>query len=141
IARDLGVSVVTISKVLRDHPDIGEETRARVMARIRELDYRPNLLARNLATGRTHLVGLVVPDLLHSFFAEIAESLSKALTPRGYHLIVFSSEEDPEREETEIHQLLARRIDILVVAPCRTTVDLFSRMEAQKKPYILIDRR
>ena len=78
IARDLGVSVVTISKVLRDHPDIGEETRARVMARIRELDYRPNLLARNLASGRTHLVGLVVPDLRHSFFAEIAESLSKA---------------------------------------------------------------
>lgn len=76
IASDLGVSVVTISKVLRNHPDVGDETRERVLARVKELDYRPNLAARGLATGRTYLVGLVVPDLLHAFFAEIAKSLS-----------------------------------------------------------------
>ena len=67
IAKDLGVSVITISKVLRDHPDIGDNTRERVLARIKELDYRPNLAARSLVTGRTYLVGLVVPDLLHFF--------------------------------------------------------------------------
>src|ERR1039457_5287869 len=65
IARDLGVSVVTVSKVLRDHPDVGDDTRERVLARVKELDYRPNLAARSLVTGRTYLVGLVVPDLLH----------------------------------------------------------------------------
>jgi len=67
IARDLGVSTVTISKVLRNHPDVGEETRQRVLARVKELDYRPNLAARGLVTGRTYLVGLIVPDLLHPF--------------------------------------------------------------------------
>jgi len=140
IARDLGVSVITISKVLRNHPDIGDETRERVLARVKELDYQPNLAARSLVTGRTYLVGLVVPDLLHPFFAEIAKSLSESLRKSGYYLIVSSSEEDPDMEEQEINQLLARRLDILIIASCRSNVDLFFRIEKQKTPYILIDR-
>ena len=140
IARDLGVSVITISKVLRNHPDVGDETRERVLARVKELDYRPNLAARSLVTGRTYLVGLVVPDLLHPFFAEIAKSLSAALRKHGYYLIVSSSEEDPDLEEQEINQLLERGLDTLIVASCRSTVDLFFRIEKQDTPYVLIDR-
>ena len=140
IARDLGVSVITISKVLRNHPDVGDETRERVLTRVKELDYRPNLAARSLVTGRTYLVGLVVPDLLHPFFAEIAKSLSETLRGSGYYLIVSSSEEDPDIEEQEINQLLARRLDTLIIASCRSTVDLFFRIENQKTPYVLIDR-
>src|SRR6476660_7504844 len=140
IARDLGVSVITISKVLRNHPDVGDETRERVLARVKELDYRPNLAARSLVTGRTYLIGLVVPDLLHPFFAEIAKALSEVLRKSGYYLIVTSSDEDPELEEQEINQLLARRLDTLIIASCRTTVDLFFRIQNQKIPYVLIDR-
>ena len=140
IARDLGVSVITISKVLRNHPDVGDETRERVLARVKELDYRPNLAARSLVTGRTYLVGLVVPDLLHPFFAEIAKSLSDVLRESGYYLIISSSEEDPNLEEQEINHLLARRLDTLIVASCRSTVDLFFRIEKQQTPYVLIDR-
>jgi LacI family transcriptional regulator, galactose operon repressor len=140
IARDLGVSIVTISKVLRNHPDVGEETRERVLARVKELDYRPNLAARSLVTGRSYLVGLVVPTLLHPFFAEIAKSISDALKERGYSLIVSSSDEDPDLEEQEIDQLLARRLDALIIASCRSTVELFFRIEKQKTPYVLIDR-
>ena len=140
IARDLGVSVITISKVLRNHPDVGDETRERVLARVKELDYRPNLAARSLVTGRSYLVGLVVPDLLHPFFAEIAKSLSDVLRGSGYYLIVSSSEEDPDIEEQEINQLLARRLDTLIIASCRSTVDLFFRIEKQNTPYVLIDR-
>ena len=140
IARDLGVSVITISKVLRNHPDVGDETRERVLARVKELDYRPNLAARSLVTGRTYLVGLVVPDLLHPFFAEIAKSLSDVLRESGYYLIISSSEEDPNLEEQEINHLLARRLDTLIIASCRSTVDLFFRIEKQQTPYVLIDR-
>src|SRR5262250_2922290 len=106
IARDLGVSVITISKVLRNHPDVGDETRERVLARVKELDYRPNLAARSLVTGRTYLIGLVVPDLLHPFFL-IAKSLSEALRKGGYNLVVSASDDDPDLEEQEINQLLA----------------------------------
>jgi LacI family transcriptional regulator len=140
IARDLGVSIITISKVLRNHPDIGDETRERVLARVKELDYRPNFAARSLVTGRSYLVGLVVPDLIHPFFAEVAKSLSDVLRRNGYYLIVSSAEEDPELEEQEINQLLARRLDTLIVASCRSTVELFFRMEKQEMPYVLLDR-
>ena len=140
IARDLGVSVVTISKVLRNHPDIGDETRERVLTRVKELQYRPNLAARSLATGRTYLVGLVVPDLLHPFFAEIAKALSDVLKANGYYLLISSSDEDPELEHREVDQLLARRLDGLIIASCRPTADLFFRIEKQKTPYVLIDR-
>ena len=126
--------------MFRNHPDVGDETRERVLARAKELDYRPNLAARSLVTGRSYLVGLVVPDLLHPFFAEIAKSLSDVLRENGYYLIVSSSEEDPNLEEQEINQLLARRLDTLIIASCRTTVDLFFRIEKQKTPYVLIDR-
>jgi hypothetical protein len=74
-AKDLGVLIVTVSKVLRNNPDISEETRERVLQRLRELDYHPNMLARSLVTGRGFLMALIIPDLLHRFFAEIAKSL------------------------------------------------------------------
>jgi len=102
IARDLGVSVVTVSKALRNHDDISAETRARVLQRIRDLNYRPNLAARALVTGRLNIVGLVVPGLLHSFFAEIAKGLTNVLRKQGYGLVIATSEEDPELEEDEI---------------------------------------
>jgi LacI family transcriptional regulator len=140
IARDLGVSVVTVSKVLRNHSDIGEVTRERVLARVKELDYRPNLAARSLVTGRSYLVGLVVPALLHPFFAEIAKALSDTLREKGYYLIISSSEEDPDLEEEQINHLLARRLDMLIIASCRSTVELFFRIEKQRTPCILIDR-
>src|SRR6202142_4563922 len=107
IAQDLGVSVVTVSKVLRDHPDISAETRERVRKRMRELNYRPNLAARALVTGRTHTIGLVVPDLVHPFFGEVAGGLSRILRKKGYSLFVSSSDEDCELENREIEQLLA----------------------------------
>ena len=83
IAADLGVSSVTVSKVLRNQPDVGEETRRRVLQRIKELNYTPNLLARGLASGKSQTVGLVVPNLLHTFFAEFARELKVGLRKRG----------------------------------------------------------
>src|ERR1700746_1173191 len=125
IAEDLGVSAITVSKVLRNHPDISEETRQRVLKRVSELDYRPNELARGLATGRSYLVGLIVPGLMHSFFAEIAMGLSAVLSSRSYSLIVDASEEKLEVEQEEIRKLLARRLDALVIASSGSSTELF----------------
>ena len=140
IARDLGVSVVTVSKVLRNHTDISEETRKRVLQRMKELNYRPNLAARALITGRSYTVGLVVPDLLHPFFAQVAKALSGILRQRNYSLIISSSEEDPELEKQEIDHLLARRVDAIIVASAQCTPETFRYIEEQKTPYVLIDR-
>jgi LacI family transcriptional regulator len=141
IANELGLSVVTVSKVLRDHPDIGAETRKRVLKRMRELNYQPNLAARSLVSGKTWTLGLVVPDLLHPFFAEIAKRISAVARRKGYSLLISSSEEDPELEVREIQHLLARRVDVIIVASAQSSVDSFRLIEQQKTPYILIDRR
>lgn len=140
IAKELGISQATVSKVLRDHPDIGEKTRQRVLERIKELDYQPNSLARSLVTGRSYLIGLVVPSLLHPFFAEIALALSRAIRASGYSLIVSSSEEDIGLEKEEISRLIGRRLDALVIASSGSDTEQFERMNSKAQPYTLIDR-
>ncbi len=140
IARDLGVSVVTVSKVLRNHEDISEATRKRVLDRVKELDYTPNLAARGLVTGKTYLVGLVVPDLLHPFFAQVAKSLSRVLLKKGYCLTISTSEEDAELEKNEVNRLLGRRLDALVIASSSTDPSGLERVQKQGIPLVLIDR-
>lgn len=140
IARDLGVSVVTVSKVLRGNADIGEETRRRVLKRMKELNYQPNMMARGLASGRTYTVGLVVPDLVHPFFAEFAKALSGVLRPSNRALILTSSEEDPEVERQEIRTLLRRGVDVLMIASCQASLRNFYELGDERTPYILFDR-
>src|ERR1035437_2727403 len=140
IARDLGLSVVTVSKVLRNLPDISEGTRQRVLKRMHELNYHPNLAARALVTGRSFTIGLVVPGLVHSFFSEIAKGLSSVLRMQGYRLLISTSEEDSALERAEIDDLLARRVDALVIASTEWTVETFRQIEEREMPYVLIDR-
>ena len=140
IAKDLGLSIVTVSKVLRDHPDISAETRDRVRKRMKEVNYRSNLAARALVTGRTYSVGLVVPDLVHPFFGEVAKGMSRVLRKNGYNLMISSSEEDPELESREVEQLLARSVDALILASAQNDLELFARVREHQTPYILIDR-
>ena len=140
IARDLGVSVVTVSKVLRGNSDISKETRDRVLKRMQELNYRPNMMARGLAGGRTYTVGLVVPDLVQPYFAELARSISSILRTANRALILASSEDDPEIERNEIRTLLSRGIDVLLIASCQQNLKNFYELGDQRTPYILVDR-
>jgi LacI family transcriptional regulator len=140
IARDLGVSVVTVSKVLRGNTDISEATRRRVLKRMKELNYQPNMMARGLASGCTYTVGLVVPDLVHPFFAEFAKSLSGVLRTNSRALILASSEEDPEIERQEIRTLLNRGVDVLLIASCQANLRNFYELGDTRTPYVLFDR-
>ena len=139
IARELSLSVVTVSKVIRNNSDIGEETRQCVLKRITELNYQPNMAARALVTGRSYSAGLIVPELVHPFFAEIASGISDVLRRKNYSLI-SSSPGDPDLERQEIKRLLSRRLDALMIASTQETVESFRRIEEQKVPYALIDR-
>ncbi|WP_221313202.1 LacI family DNA-binding transcriptional regulator [Granulicella aggregans] len=141
IAEELGLSVVTISKVLHNHPDISAKTRERVLKHVEARDYQPSMLGRSLVTGNSFLIGLVVPDLLHPFFAEVAKALSLAVRGSGYSLIISSSEEDPGLELQEMRQLLSRRIDAIVVASTATSGEAFQRMHRNNERVLLIDRK
>jgi LacI family transcriptional regulator len=140
IAEELGVSIVTVSKALGDRPDVAKETRARILERVKHYNYRPNLAARSLVTGRSSLVGLVVPDLIHPFFSEIAKSLAANLRKKNYFLLVSSSESDPTLEQDEIDHMLAHRLDCFVVASCQKNFDGLQKIVQAGVPLILLDR-
>ena len=138
IARDLGISPMAVSKALRNHTDISQETKERVRKRAAELNYRMDWVARSMVTGRTYLVGLVVPDLMQSFFAEIAAALTAALSPAGYHLLISHSSENAVDEAANIDLLVSRKVDGLIIASAQRTT---AALKALKTPYVLIDRR
>ena len=142
IARDLGLSVATISKALRDAPDIGREMKILVRKRCEELNYQPNPAARSLVTSRTMTVGLVVPDLLKSFFAEIAMGVARRLHPRGYTLVLSNSQEDPQLERREVEQLLARSVDGIILASAQPprSPGVLRSIDERKVPLVLLDR-
>ena len=111
IARDLNVSVMTVSKVVRGCADVGAETRSRVLARIKELNYQPNWVARSLAARRTFMIGLIVPDLMHSFFAEIAKGVSATIRPARVRRGDLQFRGGLRVESSEVDRLLARQVD------------------------------
>lgn len=137
IARDLGISLMAVSKALRNHADIGKETKERVLKRAAELNYRVDWIARSMVTGRTYLVGLVVPDLMQSFFAEIATALNEVLAPAGYHLLISHTNENAAEEEANINLLVSRKVDGLVIASAQRSARLLEKLTT---PYVLIDR-
>lgn len=141
IASELGVSVTTVSKVLNDRTDIGPETRQRVLAKVRELGYRPNAVARSLSLRRTHTLGVVIPDLMHSFFVEIVAALEAVASAKGYGLLLCSSGEDGRKERREIEMLRARQVDGIVVAPAGPeNTELLHQLSALGAALVMIDR-
>jgi LacI family transcriptional regulator len=142
IAEDLNVSVVTVSKVLRNKGRISERTKQRVLQRCRELNYQPNLIARSLATRRTFTIGLLLPDFTHPFFAQIAKSIAQTARARGYHALISYFDEDPSIEVSEAQAMLARRVDGLILASsqCDGRSNFFKDILSRKTPLVLIDR-
>jgi LacI family transcriptional regulator len=142
IAKDLKVSVVTVSKVLRNQGRISDATRERVLRRAKELNYQTNWVARSLVTRRTFTIGLLLPEFTHPFFAEIARAVAQTVRPYGYHVVISCFEEDPDLEASEAESLLARRVDGLIIASSQTPrgLGLFKRVQEQHVPYVLIDR-
>jgi LacI family transcriptional regulator len=142
IAKGLGVSVVTVSKVLRNKGKISTATRKRVLRRAKELNYQTNWIARSLVTRRTFTIGLLLPDFTHSFFAEVAKAIAETIRPHGYHVIISYFEENPELEKNEAESLLARQVDGLIIASAQPPkrVELFKQIQQRKVPFVLIDR-
>ncbi len=141
IARDLGISVVTVSKVMRNQPDVGPETRRKVWERAKALRYQPNFAARALSTGRSYTMALIVPGLIHPFFAEFSKSLGAFVRKKGYGLLISSSEEEVALERREIEQVVARGVDALVLASAQSRPQGLAELDERKVPYVLFDRR
>ena len=140
IARGLNVSVVTVSKVLRNQGknQCGDP---KTRPAVRQGAQLPDQLdCRSLVTRRTFTIGLLLPDFTHPFFAEIAKAVAETVRPRGYHVIISYFEEDPELERNEAGSLMARQVDGFIAASAQSSPDLFEGILARKVPLVLIDR-
>jgi LacI family transcriptional regulator len=142
IAGELGVSVMTVSKVLNNHGDISEATRGRVLAKIEELGYQRNAVARSLTLRRSHTIGVVIPDLMHSFFVEIIAGIEPVVSVRGYGLLLCSSGEDPTKERAELEMLRSRQVDGIVLASVHGSAneDLLRQLTGLGTALVMIDR-
>ncbi len=128
VARAAGVSIGTVSKALNGTGSLSRETRARVMDSVRALNFRPNLLARSLHSGLSGTVGLISNDSFGRFTMPIMEGLERVLSGSGIGVLMANATDDPDREKAHVSQLLAKRIDGLIVtarrADRRPLVDL-----------------
>lgn len=132
VAREAGVSLMTVSRVINDKEDVSADTRERVLKIIAQLDYRPSAIARSLATQETRTIGLVIPDVTNPFFADITRGVEHLAYAQGYHVFLCNSEEDPRRELAVIHSLEEKRVDGLILCSSRiedkTLIDLLARL-------------
>ncbi|GAA2860589.1 LacI family DNA-binding transcriptional regulator [Streptosporangium fragile] len=142
VAREVGVTAKTVSRVVNDDGPVAAETRERVLQAMRKLGFQPNLMARNMRVGaRDSTVGLVIPDMGNPFFGTVAGGFESAVRARGLTLIVGSSEEAADRERSLISTFLARRVAALIVVPSADSDHRHLRDErAAGLPLIFLDR-
>jgi LacI family transcriptional regulator len=141
IARELGVSKMTVSRAINNHPLINAETRRRVLEVARRMNYRPNEHARALATSRSNLIGVVVPDLMNLYFAEVVRAIESVARPAGFQLLICSTDEDATREIGEVEALLHRTDGLIissVLAP--TNTGAYRKMIKEGARIVLVDR-
>lgn len=124
VAREAGVSVKTVSRAINDHPDVSEATRLAVQEVARNLGFQPSSLARSLRSGRSGLIGLLVPDILDPHYAEQAQSFQKALREAGYVLIMSNTDYDVEVERAEIGTFIANRVDAIISLTGRVDAEI-----------------
>ena len=143
IAERLNITKVSVSKALRDHPDISRETRDLVKRVAAEMGYTPNLLARSLSSQRSHTLGVVVPKIAHSFFSSLIDAIQKEATKAGYGIVLAVSNENAALERQHIERLLSMRVDGLLVSVSKEGPDrgIYRRVRDMNVPLVFFDRQ
>lgn len=140
VAKLAGVSTATVSHVLNNTRNVNIETKSRVLEAIKELNYYVNPVARNLRSGNSKIIGLVISNLSNTFFMDIALTIDKIMSEKGYHLIYINSNEDQKKEQDNIANLLMQNIDGLIIAPVGDDCSYMNKFIGDKCPVIFFDR-
>lgn len=141
LARLLGLAQSTVSMALANDPRISADTRAKVAEAATRLGYQPNRVARAMRTGRSHLLGVLVPSLRVSFFADLIDAIEGAATAAGYRCLLAQSRSNPGLFDREVDLLLAQQVDGLLLCPANPFAECaFShRLPTLRLPTVLID--
>lgn len=142
IARELGVSVSTVSRALQNHQDISEQTKSLVRECAERLHYKPNLMASNLRTSKNTTIGVVIPELNHHFFASVLDGIEQTANESGYTILICQSSESVEKEEKLVQMLLNSRVAGVLVGVSKETVHLKHLQDVidSHVPLVLYDR-
>lgn len=142
IARELGISPSTVSRALKDHPDISPETKKAVNELAEKLNYQPNIVALSLRQSKTNTLGVVIPELVHFFFSTVISGIEDVAYSAGYNVIITQSNESLQREKANIKTLFNSRVDGMLISLSRETSS-FEHIEAtlaKGVPMVFFDR-
>ncbi|MCK6219664.1 catabolite control protein A [Staphylococcus capitis] len=114
VAREARVSMATVSRVVNGNQNVKPETRNKVNEVIKKLNYRPNAVARGLASKRTTTVGVIIPDISNVYYSQLARGLEDIATMYKYHSIISNSDNDPEKEKEIFNNLLSKQVDGII---------------------------
>ncbi|HPE43465.1 MAG TPA: LacI family DNA-binding transcriptional regulator [Bacteroidales bacterium] len=142
IALKLGLSTSTVSRALKDHPDISPKTRAAVKELAALLGYRPNRIALNLRNNSTSTIGLIIPEIEHYFFSAIINGIEEVAYKNDYSVMVFQSNESYKREVINTQAVLTNRVDGVLVSFSKETNDFshFQKLIDNEIPVVFFDR-
>lgn len=142
IARALHVSPSTVSRALKDNPDISRETRELIHAYAKEHHYKPNVLAINLRSSSSNTIGVIVPQLVHHFFSCVLSGIEKMATDAGYNILLAQSNESYEQEVKIVHSFLAARVCGVIASLAKETsqYDHYQELLDNNIPIVFYDR-
>jgi LacI family transcriptional regulator len=142
IARELGISPSTVSRALKDHPDISQETKRLVNELAEKLNYQPNIVALSLRQSKTNTIGVIIPEIVHFFFSTVISGIEDVAYSAGYNVILAQSNESQAREITDTKALYNSRVDGLLMSVSRETTnfDHIESLLAKGVPIVFFDR-
>lgn len=142
IALSLNISVTTVSKALRDYPDVSKKTKERVKAAVKEFNYKPNTFAVNLRTQESMTIGLVIPEIVHQFFSSVVKGVIEEAEKHGYVVIVLQTNQDFETEKSRIDFLINKQVDgiIIAIADDTNVYDHFYEVLSLDLPIVMFDK-
>jgi DNA-binding LacI/PurR family transcriptional regulator len=142
IALRLNLHHTTVSKALRNHPDISRETKELVSSTAKEMDYHPNSIAKNLRSRNSRTIGVIVPSIKNDFFSTAISGIEEAAYREGYHIIVCQSNENADREAAHVHNMISNWVAGLLISVSQTTrrPDHFAILEKRDIPLVFFDR-
>ncbi len=138
VAKKAGVTVTTVSRVLNNRGYISEATREKVYRAMKELNYQPNEIARSLLKRRTHILGIILPTIVHPFFSELAFSIEYYAYEHGYKVMLCNSQLDQKKEKEYIDMLRGNQVDGIIMASHTLEVDEYLNL---KLPLVTFDRQ
>ncbi|WP_298365054.1 LacI family DNA-binding transcriptional regulator [uncultured Lutibacter sp.] len=142
IASELGISITTASKALKNYPDVSPKTRKAVIDLARKLNYIPNSFAVNLRTKESKVIGLIIPEIVHYFFSNVVNAIIEYAEKKGYLIITLQSNESDKLEEKQIELLLNKRVDGILISLSNNRKDLspIHKIVESGTPLVLFDK-